>query len=157
MVILLLSFCVISNHSTVFGASAMWQAYDGWQGYKNKHIPTLYFLRSYSLVTASSSSEESAGLVKVKVLVAQSCLALCNPMDYNQPGSSVHGILQPRMLRWVAIPFSRGSSPPRKRAWVSQIAGRFFTIWATRETYKFNMQVYHGNLIEMHGLGQFLW
>ena len=116
MVILLLSFCVISNHSTVFGASAMWQAYDGWQGYKNKHIPTLYFLRSYSLVTASSSSEESAGLVKVKVLVAQSCLALCNPMDYNQPGSSVHGILQPRMLRWVAIPFSRGSSPPRKRA-----------------------------------------
>ena len=157
MVILLLSFCVISNHSTVFGASAMWQAYDGWQRYKNKHIPTLYFLRSYSLVTALSSSEESTGLVKVKVLVAQSCLALCNPMDYNQPGSSVHGILQARMLEWVAIPFSRGSSPPRKRTWVSRIAGRFFTIWATRETHKFNMQVYHGNLIEMHGLGQFLW
>ena len=53
--------------------------------------------------------------VKVKVLVSQSCLTLCNPMDYILPGSSVHGILQARILEWVAIPFSRGSSPPRDR------------------------------------------
>ena len=47
---------------------------------------------------------------KQKVLVAQSYLALCDPMDYNPPGSSVLGILQARILEWVAIPFSRGSS-----------------------------------------------
>ena len=46
-------------------------------------------------------------------------------------GSSVHGILQARILEWVAIPFSRGSPQPRDQAWVSCIAGRFFTIWAT--------------------------
>ena len=51
--------------------------------------------------------------VKVKMLVAQSCLILCNPMDCNLPGSSVHGILQARILEWVMIPFSRGSSQPR--------------------------------------------
>ena len=48
--------------------------------------------------------------VKVKMLVAQSCLILCNPMDCSLPGSSVLGILQARILDWVAIPFSRGSS-----------------------------------------------
>ena len=47
----------------------------------------------------------------MKVLVAQSCPALCNPMDYSLPGSSVHGILQARILEWVAIPFSRGIFP----------------------------------------------
>ena len=46
----------------------------------------------------------------VKVLVAQSCPTLCDPMDWGLPGSSVHGILQERILEWVAIPFSRGSS-----------------------------------------------
>ena len=50
---------------------------------------------------------------KVRGLVAQSCPTLCNPMDYNPPGSSVHGILQAGILEWVAIPFSR----------------RFFLIW----------------------------
>ena len=54
-------------------------------------------------------------------------------MDYTPPGSSVHGILQARILEWVAIPFSRGSSWPRNRIWVSCVAGRFFTVWATRE------------------------
>ena len=45
--------------------------------------------------------------------VAQSCLTLCDPMDCSLPGSSVHGILQAKILEWVAIPFSRGSSQPR--------------------------------------------
>ena len=49
------------------------------------------------------------------------------------PGSSVHGILQERIPEWVAIPFSRVSSQSRDWTWVSHIAGRFFTIWATRE------------------------
>ena len=74
---------------------------------------------------------------KVKVLVAQSCQTLCDSMDYSPSGSSVHGILQARILKWVAIPFSRGSSQPRDWTWVSWIAGRFFTVWATREVSKY--------------------
>ena len=54
-------------------------------------------------------------------------------MDCNLPGSSVHGILQVRILEWVAISLSRGSSRPRNWTWVSCIAGRFFTDWAMRE------------------------
>ena len=68
---------------------------------------------------------------KVKVLVAQSCLILCDPMDCSLPGSSVHGIVQARMLEWEAILFSRGSSWLRDWTWVSCIAGEFLTFWAT--------------------------
>ena len=63
----------------------------------------------------------------------QSCPTLCDPVDYSPPGSSVHGILQARVLEWVAISFSRGSSQPRDRTQVSCIAGRRFTVWATRK------------------------
>ena len=66
--------------------------------------------------------------------VAQLCPILCDPMDYSLPGSSVHGILQARILEWVVISFSRGSFQPRNRTQVSCTAGRFFTLWATRET-----------------------
>ena len=69
----------------------------------------------------------------VCVLVSHSCSTLCDPMNCSPPGSSVHGILQARILEWVAIPFSKGFSQPRKWIRVSSIAGRFFTIWATRE------------------------
>ena len=64
----------------------------------------------------------------LKVKVIQSCLTLWDPMDY-----TIYGILQARMLEWVAFPFCRGSSQPRDRTQVSCIAGRFFTSWATRE------------------------
>ena len=70
------------------------------------------------------------------VFVALLCLALCDATDYSVPNSSVHVILQARILEWVAIPFSRESSPPRNQTQVSCIAGRFFTIWATREALK---------------------
>ena len=66
----------------------------------------------------------------------QSCLTLCNPVDRSPPGSSVHGILQARIPAWVAILFSRGSCPPNDWTWVSCIAGRYFTFWATREAPK---------------------
>ena len=56
-------------------------------------------------------------------------------MDSSLPGSSVRGILQARILEWVAVPFSRGSSQSRDRTQVSHIAGRFFTIWATGEVH----------------------
>ena len=65
-------------------------------------------------------------------VVAQSCLTLCDPMDCSPPDFSIHGSLQARILEWVAIPFSRGSFWPRDWAWVSCIAGRFLTVWATR-------------------------
>ena len=71
--------------------------------------------------------------VKLKVLVAQSYPTLSDPMDCTLPGSSVPGILQTRILEWVAIPFSKGSSRPRDGTQVSCIAGKFFTVWATRE------------------------
>ena len=61
-------------------------------------------------------------------LVTHLCLTFYDLMDCSLPGSSVHGILQARILEWVAIPFSRGSSQPKDQAWVSCIAGRFFTI-----------------------------
>ena len=54
-------------------------------------------------------------------------------MDCSSPGSSVHGILQARLLEWVAFPFSRESSRTRDQTCISCIAGRFFTIWGTRE------------------------
>ena len=69
----------------------------------------------------------------VVVLVTQSFLTLCNPMDCSPPSSSIHGILQARILQWVAISFSRGSSQCRDWTWVSQIAERFFIIWVIRE------------------------
>ena len=70
---------------------------------------------------------------KVKVLVPQSFPALCDPMDCSPPGSSVYGIFQARIMEWVAISFSRGYSWLRDQTQPSCIAGRFFTVWATRE------------------------
>ena len=65
--------------------------------------------------------------------VAELCPVLCHPVDCSPPGSSAHGILQARTLEWVAILFSRRSSQPRDQTQVSLIAGRFSTVWATRE------------------------
>ena len=67
--------------------------------------------------------------------VAQSCLTLCDPVDCSLPGSSVHGILQARILEWVAISFSRESSQPRDWTQVSHIVGRRLNLWATREAH----------------------
>ena len=69
--------------------------------------------------------------------VTQSCPTLCNPVD--PPGSSIHGILQARILEWAAISFSRGSSWPRDRTQVSHIAGRRFILWANVLPVSFNM------------------
>ena len=73
---------------------------------------------------------------------------LCDPMDCSLPGSSVHGILQARILEWVAISFSRGSSQPRDQTRISCIAGRFFTVWATRESHC--MSILHKILGEVY-------
>ena len=68
------------------------------------------------------SKEMKNGIFSILVKVAQSCPTLCDPMDY-----MVHGILQARILEWVAFPFSRGSSQPRDQTQVSRITGGFFT------------------------------
>ena len=69
--------------------------------------------------------------------VAQLCPTLCDPMDCSLSGSSLHGILQARVLEWVAISFSRGSSWPRDRTRVSHIPGRCFNLWATKEAHSY--------------------
>ena len=92
-------------------------------GKKGKHatlpIP-VYFRMAFAFST-------------VLVLVAQLCPTLCDPVDCR------HGILQARIVEWVAILFSRGSSRPRDRIQVSCIAGRFFTCWATKEAFASSM------------------
>ena len=65
--------------------------------------------------------------------VAQLCLTLCNPVDCSLPGSSLHGILQARILEWVTTSSSWGSSWPRDQTLVSHIAGRRFNLWATND------------------------
>ena len=70
--------------------------------------------------------------VKLKVKDTQLCPTLCDPMDY-----TVHGILQPRVLEWLAFPFSRRPSQPRDQTQVSRIAGGFFTSWATKEAQEY--------------------
>ena len=67
-------------------------------------------------------------LLPMGVLVSQSCPVLCDPIDCSPQGSSVHEILQARILEWVAMPFSRESSRPRDQTWISHIAIRFFTL-----------------------------
>ena len=76
------------------------------------------------------SSKDYFFLVKVKV--AQSCLTLCDPVNCSPPGSSVHRIPQARILEWVAMLSSRGSSWPKDWTQVSYISGRFFIVWATK-------------------------
>ena len=75
-----------------------------WNWKMDPKIPERVFGRTLKLKWVSQS---------IKVLVTQSCPALCNPVDCSPPGSSIHGILQARILEWVAIPFSRGSFWPR--------------------------------------------
>ena len=97
-------------------------------------IGTLLYINEYPLHTHLHMDDWNKFHVSIisltflsrKVKVAQSCLTLCNPMDY-----TVNGILQARILEWVAFPFSSGSSQPRDWTQVSHIAGRFFTSWAT--------------------------
>ena len=82
-----------------------------------------------SRLFTTSASWEALLCVSVTLL----CPTLCNPMACGLLGSSVHGILQPRILEWIAMPFSRGSFWPRDRTQVCYTAGGFFTRWAPGE------------------------
>ena len=74
--------------------------------------------------------------------VAQLCPTLWDPVDCSLPGSSIHGISQARILEWVAISFSGGSCWPREWIRVSCIAGRHFTVWATRSYHYYHCCCY---------------
>ena len=115
---------------------------------RNLHKPYLktelskcwYLLPMFlKLISGSESSETLWSdswphlLELLKVKITQSCLTLWDPTDCSIPGSSIHGIFQARVLEWVAIPFSRGSSWPRDHTQISRIVGRAFTIWTPRE------------------------
>ena len=116
--------------------------------WRKKKMPTIWNPVNFPFCPHNKERISSLNKIEIKfglstirqmcVLVAQSCLALCNPMDCSPPGSSVRGILQARMLEWVAISFSRGSSWPRDGTRVSWISGRLFTIWDNTDTKKFH-------------------
>ena len=92
--------------------------------------------------------------------VTQSCPTLCNPVDCSPPGSSVHGILQARILEWVAISFSRGSSQPRDQTQVSRIGGRRLTSEPPRKPHKFcqkNTLVIANTLFQQHKRRLYTW
>ena len=90
----------------------------------NPHLSCLLHLRAGSLPLPPPGKS-------MKAKVTQSCPTLCDAMDY-----TVHGILQARILEWVAFPLSRLSSQPRDRTQVSSIASGFFS-WATREAQEY--------------------
>ena len=78
--------------------------------------------------TEEPLSESYVYICYMLCLVTQSCPTCCDPMDCSLPGSSVHGIPQARILEWIPMISSRGSSQPRDQTQVSHIAGGFFTI-----------------------------
>ena len=92
-------------------------------------VPSLHSLPAQSLKSKGKKTAEVCGIIGNKLpnlkrvcvcaLVAQLCLTLCDPMDRSSPGSLVHGILQARILEWVAIPFSKRSPRPRDQTQVS--------------------------------------
>ena len=88
----------------------------------------IYNLNRYSVCTMEASENVLSILVDPEMKVVQLCLILRYPMDGNLPGISVHGILQARILAWVAIPLSKGPPQPRVQTHSSRTAGRFFNI-----------------------------
>ena len=96
---------------------------------------TTYFTTDHGVAFPGLCSQFSSVIYLICwcCIVTKSCQKLCELMDCSLPGSSVHGISQGRILEWVAISFSRVSSQPKLRTQVSCIAGKFFTIWATKE------------------------
>ena len=80
------------------------------------------------------------GRPNIKVLAAQSCLTLCDPMDYSLLVSSVHGFLQARTLEWVSMSFSRGSSQLRDRTWVFCMGGELYHLTPGKPKQLWNSQ-----------------
>ena len=101
-------------------------------------LPAVFFEIANVWKTDLMSKQRVIASKRAKSL--QSCPTLCDPMDCSPPGSTVHGILQARILEWVAMPSSRGSSHSRDGTCVSCIAGRFFTMYQKSTTAAENMR-----------------
>ena len=124
--------------------NSMPQARDAWGWVKKREWKSLSCVRLFATPWTIQSMKFSrleyrSGWSEVNSLSLSVTLAdslsptLCDPMDCSLSGSSIHGLFQARVLEWIAISFSRGSSQPRDPTWVSHIVGRLFTVWATRE------------------------
>ena len=109
--------------------SLTWQ---GHQSFQRRELRDFPFLQQLQCKIQDKDGQKASQEAEWSMLVL-SCSVICDPMDWILPSSSVHGILQARILEWVATAFSRGSSQPRNWTQVSCIADRFFTIWVTRE------------------------
>ena len=104
---------------------------------------TWFYSNVISSVTSAAVSFDAKFTLNVCVHAQSLNRVLCNPLDCSWPGSFIHGIFQAKLLEWVAIASSRGSSQPSNRFYiscVSCIAGRFFTCWAIGEALIFNMK-----------------
>ena len=123
----------MATHSSIFAWKTPWTKEPGQLQFIGSHRVRHQWSGTCAAFKTRNNDKRGS---TAKVLVAQLCPTLCDPMDYNPPGSSVHGIFQARILEWVAILFSRRPSQPRDRTQVSHIAGRFFTVWATRGGFK---------------------
>ena len=110
---LLLTFISFYFHVLIFVSftSTLWGPWSGPGEFSMPQFTSLAMLRGKYFI----------------ILVAKSCRTLCDPINCSPPGSSVHGIFQARILEWVAISFSKGSSQPRDWTHISCIAGGFFT------------------------------
>ena len=99
------------------------------------HVTTMSWVMCIIYFTAYIYYGPYSSICGCVYSVTESCLTLCSPMDCSSPGSSVHGTLQARILEWVAMPSSRGSSQPKDWTQVSCTAGKFFTHWTTWEAH----------------------
>ena len=113
-----------------------------WTSYHHASIPSSIKLRPfcnplfpYQVYSALSVSYLLSSESGNCCLVAKSCLTLCHPMDCSPPGYSIHGISQARILEWVVISFSKGSSWPRDWTFISCIGRQIPYHWATREAH----------------------
>ena len=116
--------------SPVWRQNCMKSLLKGWHSIKSQ----IWFLCSKcSSLSLNVSGSRTASCTQWMKLSRSVVSDSCDPMDYSLPVSSVHGILQARILESVAVLFARGSSQPRDWTQVSCIAGGFFTNWATRK------------------------
>ena len=142
LVILLLSL-VAQMVKSLPAMQKTWVRSLGWEDPLEKKMATHSIILAWKIPrTKEPGRLQSMGSQRVRnnwatnaftLLLSVSHSVMANPMDCSPPDSSVHEIFQARILEWVAISFSRGSSQPRDRTRVSCTAGRFFTDWATRE------------------------
>ena len=101
----------------------------------SKHMLSALYEFYFLVIPCYQESQKQTNQKERGSDVIQSCVTLCDPMDCNLQHSSIRGIFQARVLKWVAISFFRGSSRSRDWTWVSRIVGRCFTVWTTREVW----------------------